>query len=171
MMPELSTPQSIAFGVLLIIVGASFGYKTWQALIRGRMLVWHGFLPFTIVSPFLTHLPPGKNSLVKWKEAMWVHVIFGPVFFIVMVLCIGAGIDFVGLPGTQTLNDLLTGNKAGAPPAIVFSKRTGYQFPFIPRASAHFGKLFGGRIGLNDKDKLYDTNGQTEDDRSKNRGY
>ncbi|HEY9684162.1 MAG TPA: hypothetical protein V6C86_21460 [Oculatellaceae cyanobacterium] len=170
-MPELPMPQSIAFGVLLIIVGASFGWKTWNALIKGRMLVWYGFLPFTIVSPFLTHLPPGKNSLVKWKEAMWVHVVFGPIFFCIMVLSIAAGIDFIGFSGTQTLNDLLTGNKLGAPPAITFSKTRGYQFPFIPRASAHFGKLFGGKLGLKDKDKLYDTNGQTEDDRSKQSGY
>lgn len=157
--PILSTPQSIAFGVLLIVLGISFGYKCYQALIKGRLLIWRGWLPFTLISPFTNHLPPGKNSLLQYKEAMWIHVIMGPLFFLLTVLCIAAGIDYLGFPGTESVNSAMVGGKLGVAPAITFNKQTGYKFPIIPKAMAHFGKIFGGKVGLNQKDALYDAAG------------
>jgi hypothetical protein len=160
LLPDLSTPQSIAFGVFLVVLGCSFGWKCYQALIKGRLLIWRGWLPFTLVSPFINHLPPGKNSLLQWKEAMWIHVIMGPMFFFLALLCIAAGIDYIGFPGTEAINTVMTGGKLGAPPAIVFNKRTGYAFPFFPHAVAHFSKLLSGKIGLDKGHELYDNNGQ-----------
>jgi hypothetical protein len=156
----MNQPQSIAFGVFLVLLGCSFGYKCYQALIKGRLLIWRGWMPFTLASPFVNHLPPGKNSLLQYKEAMWIHVIMGPMFFFLSVLCIAAGVDYIGFPGTEVVNSAMTGGKLGAAPAIVFNKRTGYAFPFFPHAVAHFGKLLGGKIGIDKKQQLYDSNGQ-----------
>jgi hypothetical protein len=157
LLPDLNQPASIALGVFLIVLGCSFGWKCYQALIKGRLLIWRGWLPFTLISPFVNHLPPGKNSLLQWKEAMWIHVVMGPLFFFLMVLSIAAGIDYVGFPGTEAVNSAMTGGRLGAPPAIVFNKRTGYAFPFVPHAVAHFSKLLGGKIGLDKKQTYYDS--------------
>ncbi len=169
--PVLSQPASIAFGVFLVVLGCSFAYKSYMAIVKGRLLIWQGWLPFTLVSPFVNHLPPGKNSLLKYKEAMWIHVIMGPVFFVLTILCVAAGVDYIGFPGTDAINSAMTGGKLGAAPAITFNKQRGYTFPILPRAAAHFGKLMGGKIGLNQKDSLYDANGQTDEDRRKQAGY
>ncbi len=160
LLPDMNQPQSIAFGVFLVLLGCSFGYKCYEALIKGRLLIWRGWMPFTLASPFVNHLPPGKNSLLQYKEAMWIHVIMGPMFFFLSVLCIAAGVDYIGFPGTEVVNSAMTGGKLGAAPAIVFNKRTGYAFPFFPHAVAHFGKLLGGKIGMDKKQQLYDSNGQ-----------
>ena len=153
---------SKVIGVILIVLGFSFFYKSWVALIKGRMLYWDGFLPATIVSPWVVHIPPKnlEKSLTKYKEAMWVHVIMGPVFFITAILSLGAGIDMVGLPGTKMINLAFSGGREGAPPAIIFDPRTGYRFPIIPRAATQLSKIFGGKIGLSAKDQLYDSSGQ-----------
>ena len=163
MLPQFMTDPvwSKVIGVVLIILGCSFFYKTWVAMIKGRMLYWDGFLPVTIVSPWIVHFPPKnpEKSLTKTKEAMWVHVIMGPVFFVTAVLSMGAGIDMVGLPGTKMLNLAFAGGREGAPPAIIFNPRSGYRFPIIPRASQQLAKIFGGKIDLQAKDALYDESG------------
>jgi hypothetical protein len=145
-------------GVILIVLSFSFAYKTYLALIKGRLLYWDGFLPATILSPWILHLPPKnpKNSLSKYKEAMWVHVVMGPVFLISSLLCLGAGIDLIGLPGTRMINLAIAGGKEGRPPAIVFDKKSGYRFPIIPRTANQLGKMFGGKIGLAKDQQLYE---------------
>jgi hypothetical protein len=84
------------------------------------------------------------------------------MFFFLMVLCVAAGIDYIGFPGTEAVNSAMTGGKLGAPPAIVFNKRTGYAFPFFPHAVAHFSKLLGGKIGLDKKSQYYDSTEMVE---------
>jgi hypothetical protein len=153
-MPVLSTQQSIAFGVFLIILGLSFAYKGYEAMVKGKLLIWQGFLPFTMLSPFINHLPPRKNSLLKYKEGMWIHVIMGPLFLLLTVLFIAAGGDFVGYPATDNLNFFLTGGRLGAAPMLMFSKRTGYQFPFGPRLATAFGKMMSGKIEMKGKDRM-----------------
>ncbi len=150
---------SKVIGAILIVLGFSFFYKAWVALVKGRMLYWDGFLPATIVSPWVVHFPPKnlEKSLTKYKEAMWVHVVMGPVFFITAILSLGAGIDMVGLPGTKMINLAFSGGREGAPPAVIFNPRTGYRFPVIPRAATALSKVFGGKIELGQKDRLYDS--------------
>ncbi len=149
-------------GVVLIVLSGSFAYKTYLALIKGRMYYWDGFLLGTIVSPWIVHLYPKnpKKSLTKHTEAMWVHVIMGPVFLITALLCLGAGVDLIGLPGTKMLNYAIAGGKEGQPPAVVFDAKTGYRFPIIPRTATHLSKVFGAKIGLNKKDELYSSDYQ-----------
>ena len=84
----------------------------------------------------------------------------GPMFLILLILCIAAGVDYIGFPGTETVNNVMVGGKLGVAPALTFDKRSGYRFPFIPRAGAHFGKLLGGKVGMNKKDELYDSDGK-----------
>jgi hypothetical protein len=143
----------IAIGILVIIVGFSFIWKGWQGCVMGRFSYWAGFLPFTLVSPWLVHLPQGKRSLVKTKEGMLAHILIGPSFFLCAVLCICAGTDLVGLPGTKTLNHIINGGDEGKPTSISFNENTGrYDFPLAKRASEKFYKqVFEHRIS-DDKD-------------------
>lgn len=116
-------------------------------------MYWEGFLPFTLISPFLLHLPSGKKSLVKPAEGMWVHAVMAPIFGILSLLCFAAGADYTGLPGVATLNVAMNGFKYGHSDSIVFNRRTGYQFPFIPRSGAKLAKIFGGKIGEKEDEK------------------
>ncbi len=69
LLPELTRSQAIALGVALFLLGGSFAWKGYNALVKGRMLIWKGFLPFTIVSPFVTHLPPTKTRCCNIRRA------------------------------------------------------------------------------------------------------
>jgi len=91
----LTSPQaSLAVGILLMAVGVSFFYKAVIALIKGRTEYWTGFLPLTIISPFLIHLPGGTNSLIKYAEGMWVVAVMAPIFIVLSVLCSLAGAEY-----------------------------------------------------------------------------
>src|ERR1700677_3291640 len=125
MLDNLSPHVQLLVGVLLMVLGISFIWKAFQAMIKGRVKYWDGFLPFTIISPWIVHLPAGKNSLIKWNEGLWVHLIMGPLFMFSAILCICAGADLTTLPGTATLNLVLNGGKAGSD-AVTFDKHTGY---------------------------------------------
>lgn len=129
----------IAIGILVVIVGFSFIWKGWQACVLGRFKYWSGFLPFTLISPWIVHLPQGKRSLIKTKEGMLAHVIIGPSFFLCAVLCICAGADLIGLPGTKTLNLVINGGDELKPTSVSFNERTGkYDFPLLARAGKKF---------------------------------
>jgi hypothetical protein len=80
----------------------------------------------------------------------------GPLFFCLFVLCVCAGVDYVGLPGTKLLNDAMTGGKLGVAPAITFNPRTGYTFPIVPRNLALLAKALSGKMNLDKKQQLYD---------------
>ncbi|MBS1954653.1 MAG: hypothetical protein JST89_10720 [Cyanobacteria bacterium SZAS-4] len=152
--PQMSDPVALVVGILLMVLGISFGYKAYQAGIQGRCMYWEGFLPFTLISPFLLHLPSSKKSLVKAAEGMWVHAVMCPVFAVIGVLCLAAGADYTGLPGVSTLNVAMNGFKWGGPISVVFNRRTGYTFPIIPRAGKQLAKIFSGKIH-EDEDKVY----------------
>ena len=112
----------LAIGMLIIILGFSFGYKTYRT----------GFLPFTVVSPWFTHLPASsKKSLTKTAQGLWVHLLMGPIFLVCTVLCFAAGTELMGLPGIKTLNWVLVGGQEGKASCVAFDKRSGYRFPFL----------------------------------------
>lgn len=149
---KLSDPQQIFIGVMLIIIGCSFFYKMWQAMVKGRVQYWSGFLPITIISPWLIHGPQGKRSLIKEAEGLWVHMIFGPIFLITTVLTLGAGCDLAGLPGTKLLNYLLTGGKGNI--AVEFDRHTGYRFPIFNKVGPVLAHIFSTEVGMKEKDAL-----------------
>ena len=141
-----------------MVLGVSFIWKAFQAMIKGRLKYWDGFLPFTLISPWTLHLPTSKNSLVKETEGLWVHLLMGPLFMFSAILCICAGADLANLPGTATLNLVLNGGKAGSE-QVTFDKHYGYHFPIVYKAVPVFKKIFGADLGLGQKDKLYENNG------------
>jgi hypothetical protein len=150
----------IAVGVLLIVLGFSFGYKFFLASVLGKISYWHGFLPITIISPLLTHLPSNEKSLVKKTQGIWVHLVMSPIFLVCMVLCLACGADLTGLPGVDTLNWILNGGNMTKPPAVQFSHIT-YQLkvPLLVRAGTHIGKMID-RVQIPEKseDKLVQGN-------------
>jgi hypothetical protein len=79
---------------------------------------------------------------------MLAHILIGPSFFLCAVLCICAGTDLVGLPGTKTLNHIINGCDESKPTSISFNENTGrYDFPLAKRASEKFYKqVFEHRI-------------------------
>jgi len=158
---RLNTETQIGIGIFLILLGVSFTYKAFLAIIRGKMAYWDGFLPFTIISPFTVHLPGTKNSLIKSTEGLWIHMIMGPVFMITAILCLGAGADLAGLPGTATANWVLSGGKNTQ--QITFDRHTGFGFPIIARVGPQLKKMFGTQMGLKEKDQMYKDNGSLND--------
>lgn len=151
----------IVIGVLVMILGVSFGWKAFQAMVKGKLKYWEGFLPFTLMSLFTLHGPSGKRSLIKETEGLWVHIVMGPIYMITSVLVICAGADLANLPGTTTLNMVLNGGKAGT--AVSFDKHYGYKFPILARAYPVFKKLFSTESELKHKDELYQNNGSLQD--------
>jgi hypothetical protein len=121
------------------------------------MRYWSGFLPFTIASPFLLHLPTmSKRSLIRETEGLWIHMLMAPIFLILAVLSFGAGADLAGLPGTAAVNYVLSGGKGTE--EVVFHKESGYQFPILGRAKPVLEKVFGQKFKVDEKDKYYQDN-------------
>ena len=145
----------IGIGFLVFVLGISFLYKGWNACVLGRFYYWSGFLPFTMISPWLVHLPPGKRSLVKKKEGLLAHMVLGPSFFFCAILALCAGADMMGWPGTKTLNLVLNGGDPNKPTAVSFDENTGrYAFPILRKSGGKLYKqLFETRIS-EDKDIL-----------------
>ncbi|MBZ0187932.1 MAG: hypothetical protein K8F91_16920 [Candidatus Obscuribacterales bacterium] len=139
---SLPTPAYWAIGAFLIVIGLSYCYKGWNATVLGRCYYWAGFLPFTLVSPWFIHLPPGKNSLVKVREGILCHVFLGPLFFISAIICLLVGTDMIGLPGTDTANFILNAGNSGKAPAIIYSPPLRYNFPIVARAGKQINKIF-----------------------------
>ena len=140
-MEFFTTPiGKILVGVILLVLGLSFAWKGWMACVMGRFYYWEGFLPFTVISPWLIHLPPSKRSLVKAKEGMLAHIIMGPSFFLCAILALCAGADMIGWPGTTTLNLVINGLDRNKDTAVSFDPDTGrYSFPMLKKSG---GKLY-----------------------------
>jgi hypothetical protein len=146
----------IALGIVLVLLGCSFAYKFVLAAVMGRTSYWSGFLPISVVSPFFLHLPAGKRSLIRQAEGLWIHLLMAPIFLILAVLCLAAGADELGVPGTAALNWVLNGADTYKPNAVIFDKRSGYRFPIMTRAYNVFSERFNrAKVPLQDKDKLY----------------
>jgi hypothetical protein len=148
---------TIVIGIIVILLGISFAYRFIRASVLGKVNYWAGFLPISIVSPLLIHIPPppsppvgkrstgvhpvtGKRSLIREATGFWVHIVMGPIFLILSILFLTAGFDLVGLPGSETLNLILNGGNRLAPTAVTYDKRYTFQFPIFVRALKKFGK-------------------------------
>lgn len=143
-------------GIVLMIMGCVYFHKSFMAGVQGKMWYWQGFLPFTLISPWIVVFPPKENTLCKVKEAMWVHAFFGPVFFASAVVALSAGADLTGLPGTKTTNWMFTYFLPDKTPLIVFDKQH-YRiyFPAVVTTSKKLAKLFfGNTLGLKGNDDL-----------------
>ncbi|MBX9688748.1 MAG: hypothetical protein K2X27_18720 [Candidatus Obscuribacterales bacterium] len=144
MMPILHTVA----GILLMALGLSYGYKFFIASLMGKVNYWAGleafgvwnlfswiFIPMTIlVTPLFVHTAPKETNLIKSRTAGWVHLFWGPVFFMLSLLFLVSGADFLGLPGTQFMNLVLTGGRPDVPPAITYQPPFTYKFPILKRA-------------------------------------
>ncbi len=131
----------IMLGVICLLLGFSFAWKCIQALLYGRLKYWEGFLPLTIISPLCIHLPEGKNSLIKTKTALWVHIIPVPVFLVLSLLLFAYGADCLGLPGCKALNFILTAGRHDAPWAVVNGAHGIYHFPILQQMQDALYKL------------------------------
>jgi len=148
---------TLIIGIIVTLLGISFVYRFYRAVILGKVNYWTGFLPITLVSPLLIHVPPppspqvgkrsdgidpvtGKRTLIREAQGLWVHLIMGPIFLIFSILFLDAGCDLMGLPGTDTLNYLLNGGNKFAPIAVSYDKRYTFQFPIFVRAFKKLGK-------------------------------
>lgn len=148
--------MKMLFGVLLLVLGASFAHKAFISIVQGKCWVWTGFLPITVVSPAFVHIPPGKNSLVKEKQGMWVHMVVGPIMLIATLLSLAAGADLVGLPGTESANKVLTLLSKDRGAVIVFDQDNyKFSFPGLARAGGKLkGMFFGPKINERADEKL-----------------
>lgn len=166
-------------GALLFALGVSYSYKFFQASFLGNVNYWSGldnfswiFAPITsFVTPFLCHTPATGKSLIKTQHAAWVHLLWGPIFFLAGLMCLVAGADFMGLPGTQAMNYVLTFGRPDVPPAIVYSPPFTYKFPVLKTARKSLFKLLTADIAwdksksmLEEKETTGTTNAQEEED-------
>ncbi|HEY9713244.1 MAG TPA: hypothetical protein V6C72_07225, partial [Chroococcales cyanobacterium] len=119
-----------------------------------KVSYWDGFLPLTIISPWIHHLPTTKKSLIKTAEGLWVHAIMAPLFFISSFLCLVSGLEYCQLPGADWVNLAMHGGKLGGAPLVLFDKRRGFQFPLLIQGGKKIAKLFSFKIPEKDKDKL-----------------
>lgn len=143
-------------GILLMIMGLVYFHKSFMAGVQGKLWYWQGFLPFTLISPWIVVFPPKEKTLCKVKEAMWVHAFFGPIFFASAIIALSTGADLTGLPGTKTTNSMFTYFLPDKTPLIVFDK-THYrvQFPAVVRTSQKLAKLFfNNTLGMKQSDNL-----------------
>lgn len=144
---QLPQPAIWAIGALVLALGCSFVYKGWNALVLGRCHYWSGFLPFTVISPWLLHLPPKQGSLVKLREGMLCHMVIGPLFFITSFFFLIPGLDMLtGGYGTKMSNMILNAGDSTKPTAMIYAPPLNYKFPIMARASKTFGKLFNTKI-------------------------
>ncbi len=153
----------IGLGVFLMLLGLGYLFKAYVAIAQGRIWYWSGFLPLTIISPWLIFNPPDErkaNSVAKVKDAIWAPVFFGPVFVILSVMCLSAGADLSNLPGTATTNKVLTSWTSDKTPVIVFDKKHyKMQFPAaVKTANKITAMFFGGKVKEKEEDKLLITN-------------
>ncbi len=160
-MNMLMSPQaSLAVGIALMVLGVSFFYKAVVAIVSGRMPYWSGFLPLTIISPFLIHLPGSKNSLIKFAEGMWVMAIMAPTFLVLSVLCALSGAEYAGMPAVECVNSALHGGTDGSA-LIAFSKTRGFAFPLLAHSSPALKRVFGTSIEMESKHELVPRNNES----------
>lgn len=185
-MPTIPAIPPFVIGLIVTLFGLSFAYRCFRACVLGKVNYWSGFQgggffekaifgPLSFLSMLLIHTPPppspqlgkrstgidpktGKRSLERETSGLWVHLIMGPIFLILSVLFLAAGCDFMGLPGTETLNFVMNGGNRLAPTAVAYDKRFTFQFPVIVRALKKFGtNMDKAQIPLPADKRLMDT--------------
>ena len=124
---------NILIAVVFLALGISFLWKFVLAVFFGRTKVWSGFLPATIISPFFIHLPSSEKSLIKTTHNAWVQIVMAPAFLLCSLIFLATGADRMGLPGTASINYILTLGRPGQPAAIEYSPGSGYHFPIVGR--------------------------------------
>ena len=148
--PELQDPLQIAGGVLLMALGCSYAYKFFQASVFGKYLYWDGLRPFgwyfapltMFITPLMVHGKPSEKNLLKSKSAGWVHLFWGPAFFLASLMCLVSGADLAHLNGSQAMNFIVTcGNRPDIPPAITYSPPFNYRFPLLKKAGKKVFKI------------------------------
>ena len=164
----------VLFGLFLIVLGISFGWKFIQASFLGKVNYWGGiekvhwlFHPITIfVTPIFVHTPPSAKNLIKTRQAGYVHLFWGPIFFLTSLMLLVSGADFLGLPGTSAMNFVLTCGRSDIPPAITYQPPFTYKFPILKKARKTVIRLLTADILFKDKDKttnLYSIKGYKPD--------
>ena len=142
-MPQTADPLlytlQIAGGLTLVLLGLVYAWKFLQALVAGKVKYWAGlehfgwfFIPITMLTPFITFGPSQQDkTLVKTGQGPWFTLFYSPIFFALSLLLMTTGLDQIGLPGTSTLNKLVTFGHPKAPAAIIYTPPFGYKFPFL----------------------------------------
>ncbi len=65
MLDNVPAHWDFVIGLLLIAIGFSFCWKCFQAMVKGKMKYWDGFLPFTSDCSIYYALATSKRSLAK----------------------------------------------------------------------------------------------------------
>lgn len=166
--PEMIEPLKMMGGFMLIVLGFSYAIKFYQASFYGKVNYWSGleafgvwnlfswiFIPFTtFITPLLVHGQPKESNLIKTMTAGWIHLFWGPAFFLLSLLFVVAGADTMGLPGTQLMNFVLTCGNPNTPPAIVYSPPFSYKFPMLKKARKQLFKLLTQEVYMDKKKSL-----------------
>jgi hypothetical protein len=133
----------IPLGIVLILVSMSYFWKCYYAVIRGQINYSNRFFPeVTFLSALI--VPPWtstKKSFIDTRKVVWVHVFLGPLFFMLAVCTLLIGFDYAGLHGTDIVNLGFSGGQPDCAQAIIFNRRTGYQFPIMDRAAKNINRM------------------------------
>lgn len=132
----------LVLGFLIFCLGVIYACKCFQASIYGRVDYWQGLEPFgwtfkpmtILITPFFCLTKASEKKLIRTKMSGWVHLFWGPVFFLAALMMLTAGADFMGLPGSRVMNDVLTFGGRTGKAAIVYTPPFGYKFPIVKRA-------------------------------------
>lgn len=150
-------PAWYVIGALFVLLGLSFVYKGWNATVLGRIHYWSGFLPFTLISPWLIHIPPRdvKKSLVKQREGLLCHMFIGPLFFMTAMPFLILGADLLSNGnGTSFANLVLNAGDKSKPAAIIYKPPVFYSYPIAGRAGKKIEKIFQTQIYEDENKKL-----------------
>lgn len=145
-----------------MVLGIFYGYKFFLASFMGKMHYWAGleafgwyFVPMTVfVTPLLCFTAPSEKNLIKTRTAGWVHLFWGPVFFLLSLMMLVAGADFMGLEGTRFMNLVLTCGRTDVPPAITYQPPFTYKFPILKKARKTIFRLLTQDIYMDKKKSL-----------------
>lgn len=157
----------LVLGFLVFVLGVMYAVKFFQASIMGKVSYWvgleafHGatlgfiFVPLTIlITPLFCLGKPDDKKLIRTKIAPWVHLFWGPVFFLASLMCMTAGADFMGFPGSTIMNTVLTFGRQDVPPAIVYTPPFGYKFPILKKARKVVFKFLTQQIAFDKRKSL-----------------
>jgi hypothetical protein len=176
----------LVLGAALFCLGMSFAWKFYQAAMNGKVEYWAGlqnfgflFAPITLfISPLFCHLPYNpQNSLISTRQTLWVHLVFGPVFFVLSLMCMTSGADLIGLGlgnegggASNSLNYVLTLGNPAVPPCIVYTPPRSqaffdigtYRFPFVKSATKKIIRFVCTTIPTDKKNSYnpYERNGE-----------
>lgn len=132
----------LAAGFIIFCLGLLYACKFYQASVYGKVDYWVGLEPFgwtfkpmtILLTPFFCLTKASDKKLIRTMTAGWIHLFWGPVFFLTSLMMVVAGADFMGLQGSYWMNTVLTFGGRTGKPAIVYTPPFGYKFPILKRA-------------------------------------